>query len=206
MMRCFEYVVEFATTAGLQVISELSIEVADQKGELISRFKHSLQQLMYYVDNLMLKQVPTFVRVIQDLAIENFTPVFEHLERTFDQRELGEIARGFIESVPHDESQRVSLRMKKLKMVHSMMRSSSGIFTRAESRAMCIAPVVRMLQEFTQSHRGGERILTVLILKELVQITHDASSTDDAWNLSCMLPEIAQMVATLMEEESCIGA
>ena len=89
--------------------------------------------------------------------------------------------------------------MKKLKMVHSMMRSSSGIFTRAESRAMCIAPVVRMLQEFTQSHRRGERILTVLILKELVQITHDASSTDDAWNLSCMLPEIAQMVATLME-------
>ena len=45
-----------------------------------------------------------------------------------------------------------------------------------------------------------ESVLTVLILKELVQITHDASSTDDAWNLSCMLPEIAQMVATLMEE------
>ena len=199
-MRCFQYVVKFATTAGLEAVSQVSTEQPAVRGKIIDRFKHSLQQLMYYVDNLMLKQVPTFVRVIQDLAIENFTPVFEHLEHIFDQTELGEIARGFIESVPHDENQRVSLRMKKLTMVHSMMRSSSGIFTRAKSRAMCIAPVVRMLQEFTHSHRPGERILTVLILKELVQITHDASSSDDAWNLSCMLPEITQLVATLVEE------
>ena len=86
-------------------------------------------------------------------------------------------------------------------MVHAMMQSSCGIFTEASSRAMCIAPVVRMLQEFLHSHRPGERILTVLILKDLVQITHDAKSTDDAWNLSCMLLEITQFVATLMEEK-----
>ena len=206
MMRCFEYVVRFATTAGLEAVSQVSESGLNTRDELVYRFKHSLQQLMYYVDNLMIKQVPTFVRVIQDLAIENFTPVFEHLKCIFDQGELGEIARGFIESVPHDESQRVSLRMKKLTMVHSMMCSSSEIFTKATSRAMCIAPVVRMLQEFMHSRRPGERILTVLILKELVQITYDAKSSDDAWNLSCMLPEITQLVATLMEEKKALYA
>lgn len=105
MMRSFQYVVKFATTAGLEAISLVPEDEAKAKKELTDRFKHSLQQLMYYVDNLMLKQAPTFVRVIQDLAIENFTPVFEHLQHTFDQGELGEIARGFIESVPHDETQ-----------------------------------------------------------------------------------------------------
>ncbi len=199
MMRCFQYVVKFATTAGLRTTSRCADAAARE--EMETTFKHSMEQLMYYADNLMLKEEPKWVRLVQDLAIQNFTPVFEELEKLFNQAELGEIARGFIESVPHDESQRASLRMQKLLMVHSMMQSSAGIFTRTASRKACIAAVVRMLQSFLLSQQSGERMLTVLILKELVQITHNAGSQDDAWNLACMLPEIAQCVSTILEEK-----
>ena len=71
-----------------------------------------------------------------------------------------------------------------------------------------MAAVVRMLQEFLNSETMNERRIAVLILQRLVQVIHDAESVEDAWNLSCMLPEIASCTAYLLQvrEQSMSGA
>ena len=78
---------------------------------------------MYYADALMRKTEPKWIKLVQEHTIAHFTPVFEHLQVVFNQPELGEIVRGFIESISHDASERTSLRVKKLSMVRKKRRS-----------------------------------------------------------------------------------
>ena len=95
-----------------------------------------------------------------------------------------------------------------LKQVHTLMSSPCDIFIHNSSRKSCMAAVVRMLQEFLNSETMNERRIAVLILQRLVQVIHDAESVEDAWNLSCMLPEIASCTAYLLQvrEQSMSGA
>ena len=163
MMRCFEYVMKISIAAGLKAhaITQSSGHGGEGDGEgdgggdggksadtdvLTQTFKHKLEQLMYYADSLMKKTTPKWIQLVQEHCVSNFVRVFEHLQIVFNQPELGEIVRGFIESIPHDLNQRVSLRIKKLIFVHKLMKSSCNIFVHNSSRKSCMAAVVRMLQ------------------------------------------------------------
>ena len=201
MMRCFEYVVRFAMRAGMK--AHTMAQRRDASGaaatQMELKFKHALQQLMYYADALMRKNTPKWIKLVQEHTIANVIPVFEHLQAVFNQPELGEIVRGFIESIPHDSNERASLRMKKLSLMHDLMSSTCEIYVHNSSRKSCIAATVRILQAFLNSDFMNERRLAVLTLRHLVQMIHDAKSSDDAWNLSCMLPDIAECTALLLQ-------
>ena len=113
---------------------------------------------------------PPWIRAVQAKALQNFSSVFEDLAKVFRVKDLGELARGFIESIPLRAEKASHMNIAKLLLVRDLVRGS--VFGAKASRDTVIAAVIRLLQKHL-NNSNDERLLSISILKELVAVIQE---------------------------------
>ena len=92
---CFSYIIKFAISSAFMVAKKDKEEGKDPTS-MLQTLKVSLSELTYIVCDMMRKR---HLHDMQHRTLENFTSVFDALEKLFNPTELGEITREFFESI-----------------------------------------------------------------------------------------------------------
>lgn len=180
-MKNFSFIIRFAiiaweehNTDELGLSSRQSrVSVASIDNGDSDPFTQSLLEVMYYIDALMAKESPPnppWIQAVQAKALSNFSSVFEDLAKVFRVKDLGELARGFIESIPLRTEKASHMNIAKLLLVRDLVRGS--VFRTKASRDTVIAAVIRLLQKHL-NNSDDERLLSIAILKELVAVIQE---------------------------------
>ena len=117
LMKCFGYLVRIIVTAKDQCDNAPSRRstpvkagqtLADIQSGQDEEFREALRQLIWFIDALMLKKVPVQIVAIQNHTLNHFSDVFAHLKNVFPPADLGDLARGFLDSIPLANSAHVN--------------------------------------------------------------------------------------------------
>lgn len=177
------------------------------------QFTKELVELMSSIDQMMAKVEPVWLSIIQTLVLKNFAPIFEQFSSVLDADILGEVVKGFLDSIVKGGSEEVladkgrnlqtikQASSAKLFLVRDLVRGS--IFKIPQSRRIVMAAVVRMAQ-YHMNKSDSETIICISIIKELVRTIQAMNSQDDVWNMSVMLSAIASAVLAYQQEDSVV--
>ena len=193
-MKCFSYVIRFVVYSRLEDEKKPSAKQHASENE----FRQEVLDVMYYVDDMMTKTSPPWLLAIQTHTLKSVAGIFEHLHRVFSVSDLGEIARGFLESIKHGNT---SWSVAKLSLTLKLVRSD--VVRRRESRHQVMAAIIRLIQRHLNESES-ERVICVAIISELLEILRDfptRKSTSDAdyvWNVSILLPDISKSLSEIL--------
>jgi len=170
--HCFSYIMQFAISSAFMVAKKKKKEGLDPTNMLQS-LKISLSELTYIICTMMRKRN---LHDIQHRTLENFTPVFDALEKLFNPTELGEITREFFESIRtdddikeeialmqadgegkeskkkrgtyrHNSDNLLKLNIAKLKSVHQIVRGRKKLMRKVEFRTSILPCIIVMLKK-----------------------------------------------------------
>ena len=181
-MKCFSYVIRFIVHSRQK----------DVKNESASEneFRQEIFDVIFYVDEMMTRTSPAWLLAIQTHTLKSVAGIFEHLKKVFSVSDLGEIARGFLESIKDGNT---SWSVAKLSLCLRLVKSD--VVQRRESRHQVMAAIIRLIQRHLNESES-ERMICVAIIRELLDILRDfprqksTSDSDYVWNVSILLPDI----------------
>ena len=201
-MKCFGFLVRIIVTAKEQCdnsptrqsvkAGETLQSIQDANDE---EFREALRQLIWFIDALMLKKTPVQIVAIQNHTLNHFSHVFEHLKNVFPAPDLGDLARGFLDSIPLANSAQVN--HAKLTLVNNLVHSE--VFRDATSRTVVMSATVHVLRSH-MTRSPQERLLCISILKALLKVVGVKGNEHDVWHMVLMLPTVVPEVLGLQED------
>lgn len=158
-------------------------------------FQEAVLEVLYLLDSLMSMGGLSWLPPVRAQLQRTIFPAFGALRRVFFPGDLGDILRGFLESIPPAGARENCC---KLVLVHTVV--TDKLFRKQGARDKLMPVLIRTLQTHMASTSADERTLAIAILKATVSTVQDAANADDIWSLSILLPELTTLTANLLKK------